>query len=326
MDAEGGAMGHHHHHDDGHGHHGRHGHRSIRLASPVGLGWLQRPVHRVGRRQFLTELGRGTFAVAILGGVAAACSNDSSTTATTAFGAGATDPPGTDPAVVADGPATTASTTSPVEDGGEETAATDAVADELRWSQVALGNVSAYVLVRGNEAAVVDTGNPGSADQIGEALGTLSTDYDDVRHVVLTHHHPDHIGSLPDVLGRAASAAVYAGAADIPNISAPVEISAVGDGDDVFGLQVIETPGHTPGSISVLDTGIGLLVAGDAMNGNADGTGISGANERFTADMTMAGESIRKLAGFEFDTAAFGHGNPVVGGAGELVEALVETL
>lgn len=298
-----GAMGHHHenhHHHDHHRHEtdaGGHRHDTVRLTSPFRLDRLPRPVHRLGRRRFLAELGRGTFAVAILG-AAAACSGDSSSSPTTGTAA----------------PRVTSAPT-----GGDDP-------DELRWSQVALGSVSAYVLVRGNSAAVVDTGNPGSADQIGESLALLGVTYDDVDHVVLTHHHPDHIGSLPAVLDRAPAARTYAGAADIPTIGAPVEVQAVADGDDVFGLEVIETPGHTPGSISVLDTGIGLLVAGDALNGNAEGTGISGANERFTSDMAVAGESIRKLADLEFDIAAFGHGNPVVGGAGALVDALAAEL
>lgn len=291
---------------------------------------MRRPVHRLGRRQFLTELGRGTFAVAILGGFAAACSSGTDSgvatdapepTTGSAGTAGTTAAPSA-PATTAPPPAT--------DDAAAETLSTADQTDDapaaLQWSQVALGNVSAYVLVRGNEAAVVDTGNPGSADQIGDALATFGVNFDDVRHLVLTHHHPDHIGSLSAVLERSPGAAAYAGEADIANISAPIDVRSVGDGDDVFGLQVINTPGHTPGSISVLDTGIGLLIAGDALNGNAEGTGISGANERFTQDMSVAGESIRKLAALDFETGAFGHGNPVQTGAGALVAALADSL
>ena len=259
-----------------HGHGG--GHASLWLAGPAPASGM----HRIGRRQFLAEVGRNTFAVAVLGGVVAACSGDD------------------DDAAVAD---TTAGA-------------------ELRWAQANLGFVSAYVLVRGNEAAVVDTGNPGSADRIGEALATLNATYDDVRHVVLTHSHPDHVGSLDAVVERAPGVAVHAGAEDIPNISSPIDVTAVGDGDDVFGLQVVATPGHTPGSISVFDPGIGLLVAGDALNGNADGTGLSGANEQFTPDMATANESALKLTALEADAVAVGHGQPVVSGAGPLLAAL----
>ena len=289
--------------------HDHHRHESIRLVSAQQMARLSAPVHRIGRRRFLTELGRNTFAVAILGGSAAACTNSGSD------GVTAVPPESGDrsPSTTGSGVATPS-----------EPAAGDS--DALLWSQVSLGNVSAYVLVRGNQAAVVDTGNPGSADQIGETLATLGVTYDDVRHVVLTHRHPDHVGSLSDVLGRASSSVAYAGAADIDEISSSIDIRAVADGDDVFGLQVIETPGHTPGSISLLDVGIGLLIAGDALNGDPDGAAISGPNDRYSSDMPMAEASVVKLAGFDFEAAAFGHGNPVVSGAGRLVAELARTL
>jgi glyoxylase-like metal-dependent hydrolase (beta-lactamase superfamily II) len=196
----------------------------------------------------------------------------------------------------------------------------------LEWAQVSLGNVSAYVLVRGNQAAVVDTGNPGSTDQIASTLQALGVGWSDVQHVILTHSHNDHVGSVGDAVGRAPGAKLYAGAADIAAISAPLAIEAVGEGDDVFGLEVIETPGHTPGSISVIDHDAGLLIAGDALNGNAAGTDILGASPRFSSDMAAANESIRKLAGLSFDTAAFGHGNPFTGAADRAVASLADTL
>ncbi len=306
-----------HAHDQGH--HDR-GHQTIRLASSQELAVLSTPVHRIGRRRFLTELGRNTFAVAILGGFAAACSNTSGDVET-AVPPESLDEPETTGSTTG---STTASTTARTAASPSDPAAADGTG--LLWSQVSLGSVSAYVLVRGNQAAVVDTGNPGSADQIGETLTTLGVTYDDVRHVVLTHRHPDHVGSLSDVIDRAGSTVAYAGAADIGEISAPIDIRAVADGDDVFGLQVIETPGHTPGSISLLDVGIGLLIAGDALNGNGDGTAVTGPNDRFSSDMATAEASVVKLAGFDFETAAFGHGNPVESGAGDLVAELAAAL
>ncbi|MDJ0767377.1 MAG: MBL fold metallo-hydrolase [Ilumatobacter sp.] len=303
-----------------------HGHRSMLLAPS---SWRPQRIHRIGRRQFLTELGRNAFAVAIVGGVVAACSSDDAdgeagttdsagTTATTPEGS-----PGTTAPASPTSPATTAASEGESEEPAAEQTPTDA---SVRWAQANLGFVSAYVLVRGTEAAVVDTGIEGSAGQIGDALATLGAGFDDVGHVVLTHRHPDHVGSLPEVIELAPTATAYAGAGDIPNITSPVDLVAVGDGDDVLGLQVYDTPGHTAGSISLLDPGIGLLIAGDALNGNDDGTGISGANEQFTDDMTTANASIAKLAALEFETALFGHGQPVETGAGALVRALATEL
>ncbi len=303
------AQPHHHlEHSHGHGHAG--GHRALWLGAGAGM------VHRIGRRQFLTDLGGGAFAIAVLGGVAACSSGDDADVATDA----------TDATDAADPEATDAATAPPPTPAPEASGVAQTDGSALRWAQVGLGFVSAYVLVRGNAAAVVDTGSSGSADKIGEALGALGATFDDVEHVVLTHSHGDHIGSLSAVLDRSPSAAAYAGTLDLPNIEAPITVTGVGDGDDVFGLQVIDTPGHTPGSVSVLDPGIGLLVAGDALTGTDDGTGLSGPNEKFTADMAAAKESLAKLAGFDVEAIAMGHGQPVDSGGGSLLQSLATSL
>lgn len=281
---------------NGHPRHGHdHPHPALRVDPSVGA---RRSVHRLGRRGFLTELGRRGFAVAILGGAVAACSesDDAADGVTTSTGTNRSDTTGSGTSTVPAGtsapdsevrvtstaPDAQAQETSTPRDPGTTSdsgrSSDDAQPGPLGWSQVSFGFVSAYVLTRGNAAVVVDTGTAGNADQIGETLAMLGLTYGDVEHVVLTHHHPDHIGSLPEVIQRADGAIAHAGELDIPNI-AGADVSAVGDGDDVFGLRVIETPGHTPGSISLFDPGIGLLIAGDALNGNDDGTAVLGPNE-----------------------------------------------
>ena len=58
-----------------------------------------------------------------------------------------------------------------------------------------LGFVSAYILVRGGEAVIVDTGVAGSDDDIETALGGIGLGWADVGHVILTHKHGDHAGA-----------------------------------------------------------------------------------------------------------------------------------
>ena len=72
------------------------------------------------------------------------------------------------------------------------------------WTRVNLGFVSAYILVHGGEAAIVDTGVEGSGDAIAAALTGIGLDWPAVAHVILTHNHGDHAGSAADVLDRAA--------------------------------------------------------------------------------------------------------------------------
>jgi len=176
--------------------------------------------------------------------------------------------------------------------------------------------------VRGGEAAIVDTGTFGSAGSSEAALTTVGLGCDAVGHVIVTHSHGDHVGSLPDVLGRVSDATAYAGAGDIARITSPRPLVSVGDGDRVFGLDIIETPGH----ISVIDAAGGLLLAGDALNGSGSGSGSAGPNPRFTPDIAQANDSLRKLATHSFETAIFGHADPVEGNASALIATLAAGL
>lgn len=191
------------------------------------------------------------------------------------------------------------------------------------WRRVDLGSVSAYVIARDGEAVVVDTGVAGSAGAIETAITGLGLTWSDVGHVALTHAHPDHVGSLGEVLEAAPGATGYIGAGDVEAVTSPRALSTVGDGDRVMDLLVIETPGHTPGHLSFLEPELSVLLAGDALVGA--GGGVSGPDPRFSEDMTVATGSVAKLAELSFDTVVFGHGEPVETDASAQVAELVAT-
>jgi len=260
------------------------------------------------RRMLLKDMGKAGLAVIVLG--AAACASDTTENATP------TDEPGTTSTSGATG-----STSSKV---GSTT--TGGSAEGHQWHRVNLDFVSAYILYRAGEAVIVDTGVEGSEGAIEAALGQVDLGWGDVGTLVVTHLHPDHQGSVPAIIEATSdSLPWFAGAADLEGINAPNEGQAVGDGDTVDrGLQIIETPGHTPGHISALDPITGILVAGDALNG-ADG-GVAGPSPDFSEDMDLANASVAKLAGFDFEIALFGHGEPVLSGASGLVADLADTL
>ena len=296
-----GDHSHSHGHDDDHQHGRRHLHTSPELAPP-GLA----------RRAFLGEYGRRTLALAIFTPMGlAACSDDSAgapstTTSTTSSTSGE--------ALTADDTTTTAA---------DEANSTEPELEPLQWARADLGFVSAYVLARGNEAAIVDTGSAGSASAIGETLGSLGLDYSDVAHLFLTHNHPDHIGSTGEVLAMAENATTYVGVADAAAV--PIDnLTAVTGGEDIFGIEVLATPGHTAGHIAVIDHGTGLLVAGDALQ---SGSGVAiGPHPDFSADIDAAHESVRRLAELSFNTLLVGHGEPIEDGADQAVAALAATL
>lgn len=257
---------------------------------------------RWSRRKLLVNAGLGTASMAILSACGSS-TNGAAPTTTTAASDTATD----------GGNAAEATTAAPEAEQAEEEAAAEpaAASNELQMQHVALGFVSAYVLVRGTEAAIVDTGVSGSGDAINDALTMMGLMPTDVRHIILTHNHGDHVGGLGELEGAMTNATVYAGEGDIGAIRSSLTLSAVNDGDEIFGMGVVGTPGHTVGSISVFDTDTGLLVAGDAINGDGSG-GITGANPNFTPDMDSANASVAKMAALSPRVAAFGHGGAPV--------------
>lgn len=131
-------------------------------------------------------------------------------------------------------------------------------------------NVDAYVLIGEKKAAVIDT------LQESEAL------YDTVRRitdlplvVIITHGHPDHVGKGTKQFFEA-GVPVYMTAEDIGlyedlfNGIFPGEKFAVVKENDVFdlggvSLKTIYVPGHTPGSIVLLDEKNERLFTGDAV-------------------------------------------------------------
>lgn len=256
-------------------------------------------MHELSRRLFLFELGKGAVAAVVLGAGVACAGND-------------------------DEDGTSAQPHTSEQTHGQTATEAAGENEALVWTRAALGSVSAYVLVRGKEAAIVDTGLEGSEARIGDAVTAAGRAWTDVRHVIVTHKHPDHAGSLAGVLASAPNAKVWAGQADIAAIESPRPIDPAADGADVFGLQIVATPGHTPGHIAVFDAGTRVLVTGDAVRGTAEGIGPP--SPQFTEDRALADDSAKKLAALDVDTILFGHGDPIEGGGRAALERFAATL
>ena len=198
------------------------------------------------------------------------------------------------------------------------------------------GVMNSYLLEEADGLTAIDTGMAGSAGAIlaaAEALGKP------IRHVLLTHAHTDHAGSLDELMAHlhdaeflcsAQTALFLAGDMHLEKGQAESKLRggfirrnakvarALSDGDQVGSLQVIaapgHAPGHAPGQLAFLDTRDGTLYAGDAFQ-TQGGLAVSGDMRYLfplpawaTWHRPTALESARKLAALEPSRLAVGHG------------------
>ena len=90
---------------------------------------------------------------------------------------------------------------------------------------------------------------------------------------------------------------------------------------DIAGFKIINTPGHSDGSISIYLPGKVIFV-GDALTSDAKGNPKRPV-KALAADMVQAKASVTMIAGLEYDTLLVGHGAPVKGNASGKVKNLL---
>src|SRR5215213_6030836 len=97
----------------------------------------------------------------------------------------------------------------------------------------------------GGTAVLIDAGGP-----VGPLLEAIDENGLSLTHVLLTHHHHDHVAELGDVLERFPDAAVLAHPDErVPGVNEtiqPGERVQVGE----LEVEAIPTPGHTKGMLS----------------------------------------------------------------------------
>jgi glyoxylase-like metal-dependent hydrolase (beta-lactamase superfamily II) len=221
--------------------------------------------------------------------------------------------------------------------------------------RVGTGLVNGYLVEESGEVTIVDAGVAGQWTDLVDELRAMGRGLDDVRAIVLTHGHSDHIGFAErarreqgwPVSVHEADAALAMGTVPNPARAGRMrigpmasflwwtlrhgglrtrhlgEVATFGDGAtlDVPGSpRVILVPGHTPGSAVLELPGRDAVLVGDALCTYAVTTGDRGPRiAPFTADSELARSSLGPLEALGASLVLPGHGEPFLEGIGEAV-------
>jgi glyoxylase-like metal-dependent hydrolase (beta-lactamase superfamily II) len=204
-------------------------------------------------------------------------------------------------------------------------------------------------LVDGPTLALVDTGLRHNAEAILGYIASLGHQPQDLTRIILTHCHPDHSGSTAELQAKTgAELLVHAGDVEPdgrhlrPAFEGPggpllalatrfmrrqeVRVrEPLGDGQVLpvlEGLQVVHTPGHTPGSICLYSAARRLVFVGDMVINNR--TRLSRPLPAPGSDQAVYEASLRRLAVLDFEVCLFGHGPAILKGGTRLLQEVAQ--
>ena len=195
-----------------------------------------------------------------------------------------------------------------------------------------------YILRDGGEAAVIDTGTGfNSAYVIGsimEKVGMKS-----INAIILTHEHFDHCGGVPDIKKHCdAEVMIHGKGAETIEKGLDSSSSLFGveqppikvdrklrEGDVIkvgeMELEVIYTPGHSPGSICLYEAESKSLFSGDTIFSD----GGVGRTDFWGGDAGKLANSIRRISEFDVVNLYPGHGPHIEGNGAKHVSMALRT-
>lgn len=197
-----------------------------------------------------------------------------------------------------------------------------------------------YAIEGSDGLTLVDCGLSLAPPRIIKQLKAAGYAPGDVKRILITHAHPDHVGGLPE-LQRLTGASVVCGALERPVVEGEVAVGmispykelleaqrfhtppvkfppthvdrTVSEGDHIEealgGLQVLHTPGHALGHVTYWQPERRIAIVGDVLM-NLRGLTLPFAF--VTPDMDADKRSIRRVARLEPEIVLFGHGKPLL--------------
>jgi glyoxylase-like metal-dependent hydrolase (beta-lactamase superfamily II) len=207
------------------------------------------------------------------------------------------------------------------------------------------------VLQDENEMILVDCGYANFCTLIEQAAYKKGINISKLTKVIITHHDHDHMGSLAEIKRKYPQIQIIASEKDTPYISGRekslrlvqaeriqltlpeeqkeagemfqdilksienVEVDVTVKDGDYFpwcgGIEIVETPGHMPGHISIYVKEYKTLITGDALA--LEDMKLEIAAPHFTLDMVEAKKSVLKLLGYDIQKVICYHGGEFQG-------------
>jgi hydroxyacylglutathione hydrolase len=189
------------------------------------------------------------------------------------------------------------------------------------WLNPTANNCNAY-FINGEKRILVDPGQYHLFSHVQDGLSRLSLSSGDIDIVIITHGHPDHMEAVRTFLHTASLIAIPATEMDFIKRIAQQHGNALGISDfephillhegelhaGNVNFQVIQTPGHSPGSICLYWPDRKVLFTGDVVFNQGIGrTDLPGGNGQALK------ESIKRISRLDVEYLLPGHGQMVSG-------------
>ncbi|HEY93576.1 MAG TPA: MBL fold metallo-hydrolase [Dehalococcoidia bacterium] len=194
------------------------------------------------------------------------------------------------------------------------------------------------LIIAEDTITLIDTGLRDSASHILEFIKHIGRSPEEISLIILTHNHIDHMGGLAEIQEHSkAKVAVHKDdvgirehppAADgryrepLAQIKSklrsvfsvlPEDVDIILEGGEILdclgGLDVIHTPGHTPGSISLYSQKHKMLFSGDLIRKRRNKLLLP--PKMVCSDIDENLESIKKISHYDIEILCFGHGLPL---------------
>ena len=200
---------------------------------------------------------------------------------------------------------------------------------------------NSYLIIEHDGLTIIDTGMPYSEKQTLKYIASLGHSPKEIKRILITHADLDHYGCLA-ALKEASGARTYASQSEAEAMAkgissrpvnrnvgrfqgfmirlagkllkpTPIQVDELLTEGQILpvlgGLQVVETPGHSPSHLSYYAPSVRVLFCGDSMRSNAKG--LHASRSRNNWDQALAKDSARKQSMLGAQITCPGHG-PVV--------------